>query len=292
MPRSWARLGDIIVENMAVDRDTARANIVHAMTLGLPEIDQLPEWEKNKFGEPIAIVASGPSLRYTLAELAGFKIIMLAGSVHDFAISRGVKPSYTVLVDPTPKVVASYLKRRSSTCNYLVSSMCDRDVFEHLVAYPVTMWHCGGELNGEDILNGIVPKETTSLSGGGIGVGLKCVDIANRLGYYEQHLFGFDSCVDPNSGATHAFPLNDPENEFALGTGKDLIDLKVGVNKETARAFRVPNYLAAQAWCFEKLLKTSDGAANFTVHGDGVFAEMLRLYHDAKARSPLRKVIG
>lgn len=288
MPKSWARLDDVKVENMAVDRDTARENIVHAMTLGLTQIDQLPEWEKNKCGEPIAIVASGPSLRYTMAELSAFRTIMVAGSAHDFVISRGVKPHYAVVVDPTPKVVMSYLQRRSPTCNYLVSSMCDRDVFEHLAAYPVTMWHCGGELNGEDVLKGIVPPEATSLSGGGVGVGLKCVDIANRLGYYEQHLFGFDSCLDPNSGATHAFSLNDPETEFKLGTGSHVIDMKVGMNKEFARTFRVPNYLAVQAWYFEKLLKTSEGAANFTIHGDGVFAEMLRLYHDAKEQ--VRKV--
>lgn len=291
MPKSWARLDEVKVENMAVDRDTARANIVHAMTLGLPQIDQLPEWEKNKCGEPIAIVASGPSLKYTLSELGGFKTVMLAGSVHDFAISRGVRATYTVVVDPTPKVVASYLKRRSPTCNYLVSSMCDRDVFDHLKEYPVTMWHCGGTLNGEDVLQGVVPPEATSLAGGGIGVGLKCVDIANRLGYYNQHLFGFDSCLG-HDGETHAFPLNDPENEFSLGTGAHVIDMKIGVEKAAARTFRVPNYLAVQAWYFEKLLKNSEGAAKFTVHGDGVFAEMVRLYNDTKAKTQLKAVSG
>lgn len=290
MAQSWARLDGVKVENMAVDRDTARANIVHAMTLGLPEIDQLPEWEKWKCGEPIAIVASGPSLRYTMAELAAFRTIMVAGSAHDFAISRGVKPHYAVVVDPTAKVVVSYLQRRSPTCNYLVSSMCDRDVFEHLSAYPVTMWHCGGTLNGEDVLKGIVPPDATSLAGGGVGVGLKCIDIANRLGYHEQHLFGFDSCLDPNSGATHAFPLNDPDNEFSLGTGAHVIELKVGMDKQFARTFRVPNYLAVQAWYFEKLLANSEGAAKFTIHGDGLFAEMLRLYNEAKQKQQVRKV--
>lgn len=289
---NWARLGTVKVENMAADRDTAMANIRHAMTLGLPEIDQLPEWGKYKKGEPIAIVASGPSLRYTLSELGAFRTIMVAGSAHDFAISRGVKPTYAVVVDPTPEVVVSYLKRRSPTCNYLVSSMCDRGVFEHLQEYPVTMWHTGGELNGEDILQGVVPPGKTTLCGGGCTVGLRCIDVANRLGYYEQHLFGFDSCVDPNSGATHAFPLNDPTKEFVLGTGADVIDMKIGMNKATARCFKVPNYLAVQAWEFEKLLKMSEGAVKFAVHGDGVFAEMLRLYNEAKAKPELKKVAG
>jgi hypothetical protein len=215
---------------------------------------------------------------------------MVAGSAHDFVISRGVKPTYAVVVDPTPDVVVSYLQRRSPTCNYLVSSMCDKGVFEHLKAYPVTMWHTGGELNGEDILKGVVPPDKTTLCGGGCTVGLRCLDVANRLGYYEQHLFGFDSCLDPNSGQTHAFPLNDPSKEFVLGTGSHVIDLKIGMDRERARAFRVPNYLAVQAWEFEKLLKTSEGAAKFTVHGDGVFAEMLRLYNDAKREQQMRKV--
>jgi len=280
---NWARLGGVTVENMAVDRDTARANIRHAMTLRLPEIDQLPEWEKSKYGEPVAIVAAGPSLRYTLSEIGGFKTVILAGSAHDFAISKGVRATYCVLVDPTPDQVVSYLSRRSPTCNYLVASMCDKGVFEHLKEYPVTMWHCGGKLNGDDILQGIVPPEKTTLCGGGSTVGLRCIDIANRLGYYEQHLFGFDSCLDPNTSAMHAFPLNDPEKEFSQGTSAQVIGMKIGMDEETARVFRTPNYLAVQAWEFEKLLKTSQGAAKFTVHGDGIIAEMLRLYNDAMA---------
>src|SRR5258706_14231485 len=144
MPRSWARLGEVTAENLPVDRDAARANVAHALTLGLPEINRLPEWGKFKRGEPIAIVAAGPSLRYTLAELAAFKVIMLAGSVHDFAVSHGVRPTYAVAVDPTPTVVASYFKRPVPRCNYLVASMYDRGVFQHLKEYPVPLWPCGG----------------------------------------------------------------------------------------------------------------------------------------------------
>ena len=72
--------------------------------------------------------------------------------------------------------------------------------------------------------------------------------------------------------------------EFIHGNGKDVLDFKVGVDKKTARTFRVPTYLAVQAWDFEKLLKTSAGAANFTVHGDGVINEMVRLYKAAMRR--------
>ena len=276
--KSWAVLDKVIVQNMIVDRDTARANVRHSMTLGLPDIFKLPEWSKPKQGEPIAIVASGPSLRYTLAELAGFKTIMVAGSAHDFLRSKGVKPTYAVVCDPAPRVTVSYLKLRSSTCNYLIASMCDADVFEHLKDYPVTLWHCGGEAEGEDLLKGHIPPETITLNGGGCTVGLRCIDIANQLGYYEQHLFGFDTCLDPNTEETHSFPLNNPSEEFVLGNGSEVLDFKVGVDKKTARTFRVPNYLAVQAWDFEKLLRMSAGAANFTVHGDGVINEMVRLY--------------
>ena len=282
--KSWAVLDKVVVQNMAVDRDTARANIVHSLTLGLPEVNQLPECGKPKHGEPIAIVASGPSLRYTLAELAGFRTIMVAGSAHDFAVSRGVKPTYAVVVDPTPDVVVSYLQKRSPTCNYLLASQCDKSVFAHLAEFPVTVWHCGGTLNGEDILEGTLPAGKPTIAAGGCTVGLRSIAIANALGYHEQHRFGFDSCIDPNTEAMHAFPLNDPTKEFVHGNGSAIIDMKIGVDKKTARTFRVPNYLAVQAWEFEKLLKHSKGAANFTVHGDGVFAEMLRLYRLANGR--------
>lgn len=279
--KSWARLGNVVVQNMAVDRDTARANIAHSLTLGLLEINQLPECGKFKGREPIAVVASGPSLRYTLAELSAFRTIMVAGSAHDFVISKGVKPTYAVVVDPTPEVVVSYLQRRSPTCNYLLASQCDKGVFEHLADFPVTLWHSGGTLNGEDILEGVLPADRPSIAAGGCTVGLRAIAVANVLGYHEQHLFGFDSCVDPATEASHAFPLNDPEKEFAQGNGSKVITMKIGKNKKVARVFRVPNYLAVQAWQFEEMLKRSKGAATFTVHGDGVFSEMVRLYNEA-----------
>lgn len=278
MPK-WAVLDGVKIQNMAVDRDRALENVAHALTLGLPEIDHLPEWEKFKGGEPLAIVASGPTLRYTFAELAGFRAIMVAGSAHDFAISRGLKPTYTVVTDPTPDVVVSYLSKPTPTCNYLLASQCDPGVFEHLKKYPVTLWHCGGELGGTSLLEGYLPATSIELGGGGCTVGLRAVDIANRLGYYELHLFGFDSCIDPNTEATHAFPLNDPTKEFVQGNGADVIDYLIGTTKASGRHFRVPKYLMSQICDFEKMLKTSKGAAHFTIHGDGVFMEMVKLWN-------------
>ena len=273
----WAVLDDVRVENMAVDKDAALANVRHALSLGLPELDWLPENAKFKGGEPIAIVAAGPSLRYTLAELSAFRVIMVAGSAHDFVVSRGVKPTYTVVVDPTPTQVVSYLRSPQVTCNYLIASQCNPDVFEHLKKFPVTVWHCAGTLNGVDLL-GELTKGRVQIEAGGCTVGLRAIALANQLGYYQQHLFGFDSCLDPNSGETHAFGLNDPENEFSGGNGADVVTIKIGKDSESARSFRIPNYLVTQAWEFERMLKNSKGAVNFTIHGDGVFAEMLRLY--------------
>jgi hypothetical protein len=277
---AWAVLDSVKIQNMAVDMETARANVHHALTLGLPEIDRLPEWGKFKRGEPIAIVAAGPSLKYTMAELAGFRAIMVAGSAHDFVVGRGVKPMYAVVVDPTPEVTASYLSKPTPTCNYLIASQCDKGLFEHLKPFPVTVWHCGGELNGVDLLAGHLPKGTMSLGGGGSTVGLRAIDIANQLGYYDLHLFGFDSCVDQND-QSHAFPLNDPSKEFVNGNGAEVIEIMVGATKDTGRKFRIPKYLLSQAWDFERMLKTSQGAARFTVHGDGLISHMVRMYYEA-----------
>ena len=280
---SWAKLGAVRVENMAADSDTALANVKRSISLGLPELDWLPENGKFKGGEPIAIVAAGPSLRYTLSELGAFRTIMVAGSAHDFVVSRGVKPTYAAMVDPTPIQAVSYLSNPQVTCNYLIASQCAPDVFERLKNYPVTLWHCAGSLNGEDLL-GDLTKGRVQIEAGGCTIGLRAIALANQLGYYEQHLFGFDSCLDPNSEESHAFPFNDPSIEFKNGNAAEVMTIKIGVDKEFARAFKVPNYLVNQAWEFEKMLKRSEGAVKFTVHGDGVFAEMLRLYNDATRR--------
>jgi hypothetical protein len=285
----FAILDGVVVQNMAIDKDAALANVAHALNLGLPELDWLPECGKSKGGEPIAIVAAGPSLRYTLAELAGFRTIMVAGSAHDFAVSRGVKPTYAIVVDPTPGVVASYIRRPIPTCNYLIASQCDPGLFSHLSGYPVTVWHCDGTINGhgERLLASRLPPGTGTIEAGGCTVGLRAIAVANALGYYEQHLFGFDSCIDPNTEQTHAFPLNDPTVEFVNCNGGQVQTIRIcrpGADAESGRKFRIPNYLMSQAWEFERLLKNSKGSVNFTIHGDGVFAEMLHLYRQANGR--------
>jgi hypothetical protein len=184
-------------------------------------------------------------------------------------------------------------KRKEDAKREKVTVPVSAHFLERLKDYAVTLWHCGGEIEGEDLLKGHVPEDVTTLNGGGCTVGLRCMDIANNLGYYEMHLFGFDTCLDPNDEATHSFPLNDPTKEFVDGNGKDVLEFKVGMDKKTARTFRVPTYLAVQAWDFEKLLKMSAGAANFTVHGDGVINEMVRLYKAALAKEKMKlKAVG
>jgi len=95
---------------------------------------------------------------------------------------------------PEPEGRRQLLQAPVPSCNYLIASMCDRDVFEHLKNYAVTMWHCGGELNGEDILDGIVPKSATTLAGG-VSRGLKCVTL-QTVWVLRATSLRFDSCIE------------------------------------------------------------------------------------------------
>jgi hypothetical protein len=259
---------------MATDLATVEAQIVENLKLDLPEIENLPEYQKPKKNEPIALVGGGPSIRYTLAELRGFRTIIACGSVHDWLVENGVVPTYNLILDPDP-ASANYISRPQVGCNYLVASCCHPSVFAALEGYPVTRWHSAGsapEWYGEQFEKAGMKHDKKPLIGGGCTCGLRAISIASLFGYRNLHFFGFDSNLDTNTGDHHAYDFVDPENEH-LG---DVVEMRIG-HPKNGRLFQVAKYMLAQLWGFQDLLGTYGSNFDVTVHGDGMIAEYMRI---------------
>ncbi len=264
---------------MASSMDVVEANIFASLKRKLPEIENLPEWRKSKGNEAFAIVGGGPSIRYTVNELRSFHTVIAAGSSHDWLVQHGIRPTYTLVLDPD-RASANYLKHPDPRCNYLIASCCDPAVFDALDGYSVTRWHAAG--HDADwfvkawIDAGFQEQDTVMkpIIGGGATCSLRCISIAMLFGYRNLHFFGCDSCLEQNSGDHHAYDFVDPVNEH-LG---DVVEVRIGTpSNSNGRLFRMAKYMLAQLWGFRELMDSHGKAFDVTIHGDGALLEFVRV---------------
>jgi len=272
----WGRLSEISTQMYTVP-DEVRANLVANLKRKLPEIEWLPEWGKPKGDLPFAIVGGGPSIKYTLPELRGFKTIIAAGSSHDWLVQNGVVPTYCLILDPD-QAAANYVKHPQAETNYLVAANCHPSVFDALEGYPVTRWQSATNIEIEEytqyLLDAGFPEDevkTKPIIGGGCTCGLRCISIAMCLGYRNLHFFGCDSSLDPLSMDHHAYDFVDPTTEF-LG---DVVQLRLEM--PNGRVFYMAKYMLAQLDGFKELINHYGHAFDVTVHGDGALAEFMRI---------------
>lgn len=260
--------------HMAMPIEEVGTNIIENLKLDLPEIEQLPEWKKDKGGEPFAIAGGGPSIRYTVETLRTFRTVCAAGSAHDWLRAHGVRPRYCLVIDPDP-ISANYLKNPDPLCTYLIASCCHASVFKALEGYPVIRFHSAGhsaEWYAEEWLKaGYAPSDKKPIIGGGPTCGLRAVSIAALLGYRDLHFFGLDSNLDLNDEAHHAYDFVDPEKE-ELG---EVVEFSLQP-PPGGRTFRVAKYMLAQLWHFQDLINNYGCHFKITVHGDSALQEYWR----------------
>ena len=268
-------IGDIEV-CMATSLEDVHANIIDSLKRKLPEIENLPEFGKDKGKAPFALAGGGPSIKYTVDDLRGFKTIIACGSSHDWLVEHGVIPTYCLVLDPDP-ISANYLKYPQVNCNYLIASSCAPIVFDTLKDYPVTRWHCAGPdvdfFTTEWKKAGISDVgDRKPIIAGGCTCGLRAISIGMVLGYHNMHFFGLDSNLDMNDNAHHAYDFVDPVNEH-LG---DVVELRIG-DPYTGRRFRVAKYMMAQLYGMREIISKYHHHFDVTVHGDSIAYEFMKL---------------
>jgi len=263
---------DCVVISTATSTEKIQQNIDASRNLPLHFAHQLPEWRE---GRTVAVVGGGPSLKQTIHKLKEYDTIIACGSVHDYLVKNGIRPNYCVVVDPDPLVI-TYLQNIyhvDNKCKYLIASQCDPAVFEHLRYDNVYMWHAGG--------NDSLFKEGDYVVGGGCTVGTRAIVLAMNFGYYDIHLFGFDTCLD-ETDEHHAYKFQNEEIE----TIGDVME--IALDHASGKKFKVAGYMLGQLFDLKTILATSASKLKLTVHGGGLIAHLLEIA--AKRQEELKNV--
>jgi hypothetical protein len=240
------------------DLSVLKHNIETNLKRPLPRFTDRPGFMMCK-GEPLAIVAGGPSVKKLIPRIAEFKNILVCGSAHDFLISQGIVPTYAVASDADP---SGYLNNPHKKTTYLLASQCKPEVFDALEGYKVEMWNLRGQIapEYEEDLAFFQGEGTISW---GCTVTLNAIQISMMLGFQDLHFFGLDSCY-ANDGSSHAY----------AGPGEDnKIWVEIG---EERQCFLTSLAWMAQAEQFFRLVEVDGRYFHSTIHGGGLIAEMVR----------------
>lgn len=251
------------VEGVSVSTATPTDDIVNNIKINIKKdvkaIHHLEEWRE---GVPFALVGGGPSLKTQLEELKKYKYIMACGSVHDYLCEQGFSPDWTVICDPDP-VMETYLTRRPHNTKYLVASQCSPSMFEHLKGEDVTIWHLAGDKFDQSIYG-----ENNVTLGGGCTVGTRAMAIAMGFGFYNLHLFGFDTCLDGENH--HAYKFNNPELEKIYDTHEIFFE-------QDGPKFQVAGYHLGQLFDIKTMMGQFAGRMSITVHGESLLSYFMDL---------------
>ena len=259
------------VQTLAAYAQTELAESIRASIERLhPRLHQLPEFNKDKGDLPIALAGGGPSIKNHLDELRQFGTVMAAGSSHDYLAANGIKCRYSILLDAHSTVTASYIQQPNPETTYLVATHCPESVFKALDGYPIAMWHCIMD-STLDYLGEVEPG-FQGLSGGCTS-GLRALYMAAVLGYKNMHLFGYDSCL-PDTGESHAYPLQSEEIEQEGIAADKIYEIKFGIGGPESRGYRCLGYQLAQAQNFETIIANHHRLFDLTFHGDGLLSDI------------------
>jgi len=241
---------DKIIENIKANRNT------------MAPIHRMHEWRENK---PIAIVGGGPSLKSQLDKLKTFPAIIACGSVHDHLIENNIIPTYCAICDPDV-IMNTYLSRHNEQTKYLIASQCDPSTFKLLEDRNSYIYHLAGDKFDQSIYGeGQIPI------GGGCTVGTRAIAIAMGFGYYNMHLFGFDTCLQEKEEKIehHAYDFNTPEEKI-----HDVYEIKFEVDGPT---FKVAGYHLGQLFDIKSLMGRNADKMQLTVHGESLLSYFMEL---------------
>lgn len=156
-------------------------------------------------GEPIAIVAGGPSVKRHLDKIRTFKWIMAAGSSHDFLMDNGIVPTFAVSTD-AKKETGDFYRQLNPQTQYLMASVVPPELLDRMEQQncQLYLWHFNEQVD---------PKHYRGeqAMGWGCMVGVVCIQMALWLGFQHHHYFGYDCCLDRESFATHAYGVSAQE---------------------------------------------------------------------------------
>jgi uncharacterized Rossmann fold enzyme len=238
-------------------QDEIRANVVHALSLNLPELPA----SIIKHDGTMVICGSGPSLpgmREAIEQERnlGRPLVAVKGAYNQF-MDWGITPDFYVSIDPRDR--RNTVKTLNKDTIYLLSSRCPPSLFEHLGGHKVVLFHTWSpeqdipELHGRPLVTG------------GSTSGLRMVTIGYAWGFRKFAFYGMDSCAKDDHKRFYGPPMPDEK----------LMDVVVA-----GRSFRTNGAMALQAQDFRDMIRMMP-ETKFSIAGDGllaaIYAEFRRL---------------
>ncbi len=160
-------------------------NIKHSLSLGLPEL----QLGVLKHDGTFVLCASGPSIENHLEEIRkdkeDGKTLCAVKGAYDFLRGHGITPDLYLSVEPRYKPV----RDPSEDSAFLLSSRCNKQLFEDLKSHRIYLWHSWSHEDGMEFLKG------KACIGGGTTSGLRAVNVAYLLGFRKFKWYGMDSSL-------------------------------------------------------------------------------------------------
>jgi len=210
--------------------------------------------------EPAAVVCFGPSLNDTYEEIRKFKHVFTCSGSHKFLLSKGIRPTYHLEVDPRKHKI-ELLGDPQSDCEYLIASTCHPLYVAHIqnAGGNIKLWHV---FDAEEDALRTLPAGEWALFGG-CSVGLRALTIARFLGFTDLHVFGMDGSSSKIHGKhASAHPNQPKQSQICEYDGKTY---------ETTESM-----LECARGTFHELDQMPD--VNVTFYGEGLVQAMARKY--------------
>ncbi len=247
-----SRLEDADYVELNVELEVLEKQIRHNTAQGYTQcVPHRPQ------ARPCMLLGGGPSLadyEDAIRQRAsdGVPVICTNGA-YNWCLSKGISPNGLIVVDARPNN-AKFVAAAEPDCKYLFASQCHPSLFDAVPRKQVWLWHSHAEGMTDDLLNDIYPDEPWYSVPGGTTVMLRAIPLLGMLGWKNQHIYGFDSCL--RNGEHHAYPQD--ENE-----GYKVHDVTVG-----GQRFKCHPWMLVQGQQFDKLYTAMRQNISMTFYGD------------------------
>lgn len=212
----------------------------------------------------IMILAGGPSLNDFEDEILenyrnGMKVVTVNGAYH-WARERGITRVNQCVLDARPFNLR-FVTPANPECFYFIGTQCDPALFEALPHNRTWAWHCS--TSKEAVETACEYYDDPHFINGGSTVTSRAIVLMRVLGFKNQIIYGFDSCLTEEEHHAYSQPENDDIDE-------PLVPVMIG-----DRTFQCYPWMALQAFEFIRLQQYADIEFNLTVKGDGLIAYIL-----------------
>jgi len=214
--------------------------------------------------QEIMILAGGPSLNEFESEIIqnhkdGMRVITVNGA-YNWALDRGITNVNQCMIDAR-EFNRRFVDPPRNDCNYFIASQCDPSVFDGLPPERTYMWQVTTSPEAIDLVDSEYPEYI--MSGGGSTVTLRAIVLMRLLGFYKQHIYGFDSCLMGDKH--HAYEQK--ENDYKVTN----VPVTVG-----GKTFICQPWMAYQAYEFIDMCKALNDEIMFDIKGDGLIAHIIK----------------